>query len=65
MTGDDSQFEQIKELKFTDGRNRKWVVFNDASFFNYYCVSCEDGTYFYFTNSEDARKFCDLIKISY
>lgn len=65
MVNDSKSFQQISETKFTDGRNRTWVVFNDANFFNYYCISCSDGTNFYMTNYEDARKLCDLIKASY
>ncbi len=65
MINNSSEFQLINETKFTDGRNRKWVVFNDAGFFDYYCISCEDGTFFYMTNYENVRKLCELIKASY
>lgn len=53
------------EITFIDGRKRKWHVFNDYKFFNYFCIKCEDGTYFYMTNLEHTKKLCELLKNTY
>lgn len=59
------ELKTISEITFSDGRNRNWCIFNDSNFFNYFCIKCEDGTYFHISNYETAKMFCDLIKITY
>lgn len=65
MEPENEDIVTLSETTFTDGRKRKWYVFNDSNFFNYFCIKCEDQTYFYMTNIEDTRKLCELLKNTY